>query len=159
MFQSTSIIETVSPDSMEALLKQRLRWFRNTCRRTLRAIFGIGEGFWVYKKPLALWHMLLAWTNTIVMFMMVIALYRSITSGYFYWWGDTDFFILLRWTMLFLGLPMTRFIRSLPGLTKIGFRNWRIILFLIISMVPPWIVVSQIIGYSHNEQSRLDHSS
>lgn len=133
-YQSTSIIETVSPSTMKGLFRQRRRWFRNTARRTLRAIFGFGEGFWVYRKPLVLWNMLIAWTNSIMIVMMLIALYQSITGGYFYWFGTQDWAILLRWLALFLGLPIARFIRSLPGLNKMNWNDWRMLLLL----VYPW---------------------
>lgn len=137
-YQSTSIIETVSPPTMQALFMQRKRWFRNTCRRTLRAFGGFGEGFWIYQKPLVLWHMLLSWMNTIMMIIMFVALTRSIVTGYFYWWGtETALAIVLRWSILLIGLPLTRFIRTLPGLKAVSFRDWRMLLFL----VYPWYLL------------------
>lgn len=135
-YQSTSIIKTVSPPTLGSLFGQKRRWFRNSARRTLRAIFGFGEGFWVYRRPLVLWHMLLTWTNSIMMVAMFIALYRSIASGYFFWWGTESWAIVLRWSMLALGLPITRTLRSLPGLRKISL-DWRMFLLLLY----PWYLL------------------
>jgi hyaluronan synthase len=61
VYQSTARFKTISPETYLDLLRQRLRWFRNGTRRTLRTFLTVPERqvakadrLWVWKHPRAL---------------------------------------------------------------------------------------------------------
>ena len=129
-FQSTSVVETLSPQSMRGLLRQRTRWNRNTCRRTLRALFW--DRLWVWRRyPLVTWSMLTAWLNPIMVGLTLYLLAASLYNGHFFWFGETAADISLRVGVLFAGLLATRIVRCLPALRDIARRRpgWRWLLF------------------------------
>lgn len=133
VFQSSAEFRTISPEDYFGLLKQRLRWFRNSCRRTLRAMFMVPERnvrnadrFWVYKHPRALYQMLRTWLGSVIMGMLWYLFVKSIWMGYyFHWFGSTTVWdIVLRILVIsILGAVLTRVIKAYP-IFKTGSGWW-----------------------------------
>ncbi len=120
-YQSTSVVETVSPQSMSGLIKQRLRWFRNSARRTSRALVWDG---WIWRKKAALVQMISTWIGTILMFTLLFLLISGIMSTNWFWYGMDPLGIIIRLGLLSLGLLLTRFIRILPVFGRNMNRKW-----------------------------------
>lgn len=142
-YQSTSVVETISPSSMRGLLRQRTRWYRNTARRTLRALFW--DRLWVWRQyPLATWHMLSAWTNTLMASLAFTLLGFSIWSGHFFWFGNEYADIASRVGILMFGLLLTRMIRGLPAFGAIRRSrpgiHWLLLLALPFYLLMLWLV-------------------
>jgi hyaluronan synthase len=131
-YQSTSYVETVSPSTIRGLLKQRLRWFRNSARRTSRAL--TWDGLWVWKKGAALLQMLSTWVNTVMMLLMLYVFVNSILSLNWFWFGTTWFDIILRIGILSLGLVLTRFVKILFPIRGGKKRKWLWLILL------PWFL-------------------
>ena len=133
VYQSTADFRTISPETYFGLLMQRLRWFRNSCRRTLRAFFCIPEKnvqgadrFWVYKRPRALYQMVRTWLGSVIMIMLWYLFIKSVWMGYyFHWFGTTPVWaIVLRILVIsILGAMITRVIKSYP-IFKTNSRWW-----------------------------------
>jgi hyaluronan synthase len=109
-YQSTSYVETVSPSTFKNLINQRLRWLRNSARRTSRAI--TWDGLWVWKKGAAVLQMLSTWTNTIMMFLLLYTVVVSISSMNWFWFGSDWMGLGLRVGVLVVGLMLTRVLRT-----------------------------------------------
>lgn len=142
-YQSTSVVETISPSSMRGLLRQRTRWYRNTARRTLRALFW--DRLWVWRQyPLATWHMLSAWTNTLMASIAFTLLGFSIWTGHFFWFGSDYAEIASRVGILMFGLLLTRMIRGLPAFNAIRRsrpgKHWLLLFALPFYLVMLWLV-------------------
>ena len=131
-YQSTSYVETVSPPTIKGLLKQRLRWFRNSARRTSRAL--TWDGLWVWRKGAALLQMLSTWVNTVMMLLMLYVFVNSVVSLNWFWFGTTWFDILLRIGILSLGLVLTRFVKILFPIRAGNKKKWLWLLLL------PWFL-------------------
>lgn len=110
-YQSTSYVETVSPPNMSGLIKQRLRWFRNSARRTSRALIW---DRWIWGKKAALIQMASTWVSTILMFTLLILFVRGLLSSNWFWFGMDPVGIVLRIIGLAVGLLFTRLIRISP---------------------------------------------
>lgn len=123
VYQSTAIAYTVSPPSWYVLMRQRLRWHRNTSRRTIRALT-CWDGVWAWKRPVIALQMIFVWTNTIMMTLIIYALIMSIKSGNWFWFGRTYFDIFARIALLLLGITLTRIIRVYPILKYHNTRKW-----------------------------------
>lgn len=142
-YQSTSVVETISPSSMSALLLQRTRWYRNTGRRTLRALFW--DRLWVWRRyPLATWHMLSSWVNTFMVGLAFTLLGLSISSGHFFWFGNEYAEIAARVGVLMFGFLLTRMIRGLPAFGAIRRsrpgKHWWLLLALPFYLLMLWFV-------------------
>lgn len=123
MYQSTSWIETISPPTWKDLMKQQTRWFRNTGRRTLRAM--LWDRWWVWRRyPLAAWQMVTTWTGTVVVGAILFAILLSLISRSWFWFGTDAQGVALRTALIVVSLTLTRFIRSLPGLRHHPRRKW-----------------------------------
>jgi len=72
VYQRTAVFLTISPPTLKVFMKQRLRWARNSCRRTIRAILCIREKdlekkniahsrFWAYKNYYSCIGILIYW--------------------------------------------------------------------------------------------------
>lgn len=144
VYQRTALFLTISPPSLRIFMKQRMRWARNSCRRTIRAIFCIKEGhvhvpynrFWAYARPAALFQILTVWVNTIVMTMVVGLTVYSLWTGTWFWTGMGDVDITIRvFVFLFLGMAIRRLIRVFPACktTPLRYTPW---LFLL-----PWYLL------------------
>ena len=127
-YQSSSIIETLSPPTLRDLMQQRLRWHRNTARRTLRALFW--DRLWVWRHPMAAWHMLLNWTNVFMMFVMSYLVIRSIFTAHWFWFGTDFIMVLARLSILVVGITATRFLRTLPVLQYESKSKWIFVAYL-----------------------------
>ncbi len=131
-YQSTSYVETVSPPTIKGLLKQRLRWFRNSARRTSRAL--TWDGLWVWKKKAALLQMISTWTNTIMMISLLFVVFTSFFSLNWFWFGTGWIGISLRVGILLIGLAITRVIRVFYILGNGTKKRWIWIMFF------PWFL-------------------
>lgn len=124
VYQSSADFRTVSPETYWGLLQQRLRWFRNSCRRTLRAMFCIREStvrgadrFWVYKKPRALYQMLRTWLSSVIMIILWYLLIKSLYMGYYWhWFGALTVWDILGRLLIIsvLGGVLTKLIKAYP---------------------------------------------
>lgn len=123
VYQSTAIVYTVSPPTWSGLFRQRIRWNRNTSRRTMRGLL-CWDGNWVWKRPAAALHMLSAWTNTIMVGLAIYALILSIHRGLWFWFGYTFYDTLLRFGVFLIGVMLTRFVRISPILRYHHTRKW-----------------------------------
>lgn len=122
VYQSTAIVYTVSPPIWRELGLQRLRWARNSCRRTLRGL--LGDGFWVWKKPVVALQMLSVWGGTFMMFVVLYTLIISIWSTSWFWFGTTPEGIIQRVVVLIIGMTITRMIRIHPILGRYPVGKW-----------------------------------
>ncbi len=113
VYQSTAIVYTVSPPTWYGLVRQRLRWNRNTSRRTIRALFCF-DGFWIWKRPAAFLQMLFIWTGSIMMGVTIYAIIGSIRSTSWFWFGTEWQDLILRFGIFFIGITFTRLIRIYP---------------------------------------------
>jgi len=120
-YQSTSYVETVSPPSMRGLIKQRLRWFRNSARRTSRALLWDG---WVWRKKIALLQMASTWLSSILMITLLYLLISSIFTLNWFWFGLDPLGIAIRILLLSVGLLLTRIIRIYPVFDKKVNKKW-----------------------------------
>ncbi len=154
VYQSSAKFKTVSPVTYPDLLTQRLRWFRNGARRTLRALFATREKdvqdadrFWVWKRPRAAWQMLSVWAGTFFMLVLFYLAVRSITTGYYWHWfgGGIAVHVLRVLVILILGAIVTRAIKAFPAIQSTEQKKWLIAfpLFpfhLVLGMVPTRLV-------------------
>lgn len=124
VYQRTAVFLTISPPSLRIFMKQRMRWARNSCRRTIRAIFCIKEGhvevphsrIWAYTRPAALFQIMTVWVNTFVMTAVVALTMYSLITGTWFWLGKDDVAITLRiFVFLILGMAVRRLIRVFPA--------------------------------------------
>lgn len=122
LYQGTSIIETVSPPTWRDLIKQQTRWFRNTGRRTSRAL--LADGFWAWRRPAILFQMITAWTNPLVLGAMLWGLAMSIVSRSWFWFGTDAAGVALRVGLILCGVLVTRFVRSWFGLRVFPRSKW-----------------------------------
>lgn len=108
-------------------MKQRMRWARNSCRRTIRAIFVIPEKhldvpysrFWVYKRPAALLQVLTVWVNTAVMTAVVGLTLYSLVTGKWFWTGKGGKEVTIRVVLLlFVGMALRRLVRIFPAVRE-----------------------------------------
>ena len=128
-YQKSSVIETISPPTWRDLIRQQMRWFRNTGRRTLRALFW--DRLWVWRKcPMAAWQMVTTWTGAMMIGVLLFAVGRSIVTRSWFWFGTDWQGVALRIALLVIGITITRFIRSLPALESFPVRGrlWIVIL-------------------------------
>ena len=131
LYQGTSWIETISPPTWKDLMRQQTRWFRNTGRRTTRAL--LWDRGWVWKGyPLALWQMVTTWTNTVVVGTLLFAIVLSMISRSWFWFGTDALGVALRVALIVVSMTLTRFIRSFPGLRHHPRRKWFFVFLL------PW---------------------
>ncbi|MBK1648623.1 glycosyltransferase [Rhabdochromatium marinum] len=143
LYQATAVVETISPDSPKALFMQRTRWYRNTCRRTLRALFW--DRLWVWRSyPLVTWGMIAAWLNPLLVGVLLFLLGHSLWSGHFWWFGPDAGGVTLRIALLLLGLTLTRSLRAWPGYRALaahrpGWR-WFLVLLLPFYLVFLWLI-------------------
>ncbi|CAN0049202.1 unnamed protein product, partial [Laminaria digitata] len=138
VYQRTAVFLTISPPTLKIYMTQRLRWARNSCRRTIRAIFCIPEKdlvelgiphsrFWVWKRPAALLQVLTVWANTAVMSMVVIMTIVSFITGNWFWNGMDGSDVTIRIIIfLFLGMAIRRLIRIFPAVaaTPLKYSFW-----------------------------------
>jgi len=124
VYQRTAVFLTISPPSLKIFMKQRMRWARNSCRRTIRAIFCIKEKhvdvpytrFWAYKRPAILFQVLTVWLNTLVMTAVVGLTIYSLITGEWFWVGTSGLEVTLRiFVFLFLGMAVRRLVRVFPA--------------------------------------------
>lgn len=124
VYQRTAVFLTISPPVLKIFMKQRLRWARNSCRRTIRAILCIKEKhvdvpysrFWAYKKPAALFQILTVWVNTIVMTGVVLLTIYSFATNSWFWLGKSTLEVTVRILFfLVLGMAFRRLIRVFPA--------------------------------------------
>lgn len=143
VYQSTAVFVTVSPPTLYTLCKQRLRWFRNSCRRTIRGLLCFREPylpnadrFWVWKRPAAALQMTTVWTNSLVMAAAIAITYHSISTGQWLWLGNRPIDIAIR-VVVFLGIGMgvRRLIRLAPALSDTRLPYW------IFIFVFPWYLI------------------
>lgn len=148
VYQKTAVFQTVSPPTFPELAKQRLRWFRNSCRRTIRALTCWREPhlpkanrFWIWRRLPALLQMLTVWTNSIVMAVILFVTVRSIWIGWWFWVGRTPLGIYVRITLvLMLGVTLTRLIRAWPGIRESRARSWIFLLAFPWYLIAMWVV-------------------
>jgi cellulose synthase/poly-beta-1,6-N-acetylglucosamine synthase-like glycosyltransferase len=134
LYQSTAVVYTVSPPTWYELARQRLRWTRNSCRRTSRAL--LWDKLWAWRKPVVTLQMLSTWTGTLAMCLMVYAVVNSIVSTSWFWFGTTLEGSLVRIGVLIGGIALTRVIRINPILRYHSTRKW--IYFLLF----PWYLIA-----------------
>lgn len=113
VYQSTAVVYTVSPPTWSTLIRQRLRWNRNTSRRTIRALFCF-DGLWVWKRPAVFLQMLSVWTGSLMMGVVIYAILESIISRSWFWFGTTWEEVIYRFGLFFVGVTLTRIIRISP---------------------------------------------
>lgn len=139
VYQSTAKTVTISPPTWKALFKQRLRWFRNGSRRTVRALFCATERsfsecsspdqfhtirlfppdrFWIWKRPLAAWQMLTVWTNTLMMLGIVTLHAKNFQDGRWLLHETYGLGVLGIVVILWLGSVLTRIVRAYPGIRE-----------------------------------------
>ncbi|MEM7030981.1 MAG: glycosyltransferase [Chloroflexota bacterium] len=143
VYQSSAKFLTVSPPTLHTLSKQRLRWFRNSCRRTIRALLSFQEPYlpeadrrWVWKRPLAALQMIAVWTNSIVMGVLLVGVTGSILSGDWAFTGYTVPDVLIRLVIILgLGMSIRRFIRIYPAIRETRSMYW------IYVLVFPWYLI------------------
>ena len=143
VYQSSAIFLTVSPPTFRTLAKQRLRWFRNSCRRTIRALAGFREKylphanrFWVWKRPLAALQMITIWTNSIVMGVLLFGITGSIAAGDWNFTGSWPVDIFIRLVIILgIGMSIRRFIRIYPAIRETKKMYW------IYLLVFPWYLI------------------
>jgi len=123
VYQSTAIVYTVSPPTWSSLIRQRIRWNRNTSRRTIRALLCF-DGRWVWKRPVATLHMIFNWTGAIMVGLAIYALTLSIYTGLWFWFGYTLYDTFLRLGIFMTGITLTRFVRISPILKYHHTRKW-----------------------------------
>lgn len=123
VYQSTAIVYTVSPPTWSTLVRQRLRWNRNTSRRTIRALFCF-DGIWVWKRPVACLQMLSTWTGSLMMGIVIYAVLEGIISRSWFWFGMTWQDIALRLGVFFVGMTLTRLVRIYPVIRHHNTRKW-----------------------------------
>jgi len=144
VYQRTALFLTISPPSLRIFMKQRVRWARNSCRRTIRAIFCVKEGhvdvdydrFWAYKRPAAFLQIITVWLNTLAMTAVIGLTVYSFISGEWFWLGTSGLDLTLRiFVFLFLGMAMRRLIRVFPACktTPIRYAPWL--------MLMPWYLL------------------
>lgn len=149
VYQKTALFLTVSPPNLSIFMKQRLRWARNSCRRTLRAIFAIKEPhlaepydrFWMYKKPAAMFQIFSVWTNTTVMSVVVVLTVASVLRREWLWLGTDKWEILLR-VILFLvvGMALRRTFRVFPACGMMPFKYAPWLFFLPWYLLLMWVM-------------------
>ncbi|CAM9127604.1 unnamed protein product, partial [Laminaria digitata] len=124
VYQKPALFLTISPPNLTIFIKQRLRWARTSCRRTLRAMFAVKEPhlnqpydrFWVYKKPAAMFQIFSVWTNTVAMTIAVFLTTLSASRGEWLWLGTDTWEVLFRVVVLmFVGMALRRTIRVFPA--------------------------------------------
>lgn len=124
VYQRTAVFLTISPPTLNIFMKQRMRWARNSCRRTIRAIFMIPEKdldvpysrFWAYKRPAALLQVLTVWINTVVMTAVVGLTLYSLITGKWFWTGKGGVEVTIRIVLLlFVGMAIRRLVRIFPA--------------------------------------------
>lgn len=123
VYQSTAIVHTVSPPTWSGLIRQRIRWNRNTSRRTVRGLF-CWDGSWVWKRPAVALHMMSVWTSTLMTGLAIYALILSVYTGLWFWFGYTYYDTLLRLGIFLIGISLTRFVRISPILKYHQTRKW-----------------------------------
>lgn len=142
VYQRTAVFLTISPPTLKVFMKQRLRWARNSCRRTIRAILCIREKdlekkniahsrFWAYKNPAALFQILTVWANTFVMTAVVGITIYSLITGSWFWIGTGGIDITIRvLVFLFIGMALRRLIRIFPACstTPLRYAPWLLLM-------------------------------
>lgn len=123
VYQSTATVSTIAPPTWYGLVRQRLRWNRNTSRRTIRALLCF-DGIWVWKRPAAFFQMILTWTNSIMMGIAIYTIIGSIISTSWFWFGRTWTDITLRFGVFFFGVMLTRLVRIYPIIKHHNTRKW-----------------------------------
>ncbi|CBJ27851.1 glycosyl transferase [Ectocarpus siliculosus] len=127
VYQRTAVFLTISPPTLKIFMKQRMRWARNSCRRTIRAIFVVPEKdldvpysrFWAYKRPAALLQVLTVWVNTAVMTAVVGLTLYSLVTGKWFWTGKGGTEVTIRVVLLlFVGMALRRLIRIFPAVRE-----------------------------------------
>lgn len=144
VYQRTAVFLTISPPTLRIFMQQRVRWARNSCRRTIRAIFMTPEKdldipysrIWVYKRPAALLQVLTVWANTAVMIAVVALTIYSLFAGEWFWMGKGGVEVTIRvGLLLFVGMALRRLIRIFPAVQATPCKYWYwLILF-------PWYLV------------------
>lgn len=131
VYQGSAIFLTVSPPTIALLCKQRLRWFRNACRRTLRALFCIRERylpeadrFWVWRRPLAAAQMVTVWSNSAVMGSVLFMTIKRITTGEWLLTGLQPHHAIVLFVLLLIGMSARRLLRLLPAIGKTKVASW-----------------------------------
>jgi len=138
LYQSTAVSYTLSPPTWAKLVQQKLRWFRNSCRRTLRALFW--DGCWVWRKPAALLQMLSTWTNTFMMALLIFCVAMSIYHAHWFWFGTTYGGILARAGLVALGISLTRLVRVSPALRDHPVSKWAYVPIFSFYLIGMWLV-------------------
>ena len=149
VYQKTAVFLTISPPNLRIFMKQRLRWARNSCRRTLRAIFAIKEvhvkepydRFWMYKRPAAMFQIISVWTNTIAMTLTVALTLYGMIKGEWLWIGSNKWQVVLRvCVFLLLGVAVRRIVRVFPACktTPVRYIPW--LFFLPWYLVLMWVM-------------------
>ncbi len=141
VYQSTAKTQTVSPPTWVQLLRQRLRWFRNGNRRSLRALTArkeSGNRWWIYRRPFALAQMVMTWTNTGIFTVVVIMHIISAVTGDWRleYYGLTAGGIVL---ILWVGTVMTRMFRIMPALEQTKVKWWASILAFPLYLAVLWM--------------------
>ena len=144
VYQRPAVFLTISPPTLKIFMKQRLRWARNSCRRTIRAIFMIPEkhldvpyaSFWVYKRPAALLQVLTVWVNSAVMCAVFVLTVFSLSTGEWFWTGKGGTEITIRVVLLlFVGMALRRLVRIFPAVEATPCKYWYWLLIF------PWYLV------------------
>lgn len=147
VYQRTAVFLTISPPTLKVFMKQRLRWARNSCRRTIRAIFCVREKdlekndiphsrIWAYKNPAALFQILTVWVNTFVMTGVVAITMYSLITGSWFWIGKGGVDVTIRIVVfLFIGMALRRLIRIFPSFrsTPLKYAPWLLLM--------PWYLI------------------
>lgn len=121
-YQSTAVVYTVSPPTWSELARQRLRWHRNSCRRTSRAL--LRDKLWAWRQPVVALQMLSTWTGTLMMCLVVYVVVNSMISTSWFWFGTTWEGTFARIGVLVGGITLTRVIRIHPILRYHSTRKW-----------------------------------
>lgn len=150
VYQSTAISDTISPPTYLSLVEQRLRWFRNSWRRTMRALLCVGEKYlpdadrtWVYKRKLAMFQMLTTWFNTgmftFALYLHFYALSLKVPQPQWGLLGNDYPVSPLMWVLVFItGTLMTRFLRAWPAFREVKPLWWFAVVFIPIHFLVMW---------------------